>query len=186
MKIRFTDTGETVEVTKPEQKSFKGTPHSLYSKFHKIINKENKKAGVCSFCKQTGKKKYEWALIKGREYSQDINDYIELCVKCHRNYDVTEETREKCKARMKAMPKETLINRLPSLKGCTGELNPKSKPVLKIDKNTGDILKEYVSIRSAMVDGYQWSNICHCLKGKHMTAYGFKWEYKNNIKQTLS
>lgn len=38
---------------------------------------------------------FEWALKPGKKYSRDINDYMQLCKKCHRKMDFTEETRQK-------------------------------------------------------------------------------------------
>jgi hypothetical protein len=37
-------------------------------------------------CKRRGKR-YEWALIKGKKYKKNINNYIQLCSDCHRKYD---------------------------------------------------------------------------------------------------
>jgi hypothetical protein len=31
--------------------------------------------------------KFEWALLKGRKYSRDRQDYMWLCTACHRKYD---------------------------------------------------------------------------------------------------
>lgn len=56
-----------------------------YSRLHNWVNRVKKKSGECEFC---GKKncRLEWA-NKSRAYKKDINDWIELCVMCHRNYD---------------------------------------------------------------------------------------------------
>jgi hypothetical protein len=40
-------------------------------------------------------RRYEWALIKGKVYSRSPEDYMQLCVSCHRRYDFTEEIRRK-------------------------------------------------------------------------------------------
>lgn len=48
----------------------------------------------CSKCGNFGRRT-ERALIKGREYSRNEEDYIPLCPSCHRKYDMTEETKMK-------------------------------------------------------------------------------------------
>jgi hypothetical protein len=54
-----------------------------------------------------------------------------------------------------------------------------SKLVLKLNKDTGDVLSEYESIGDAARDvlGSQ-SNISACINGRKKTAYGFKWKLK--------
>lgn len=62
--------------------------------------------------------------------------------------------------------------------------NPKLlKPVLQIDKNTGDVIKEYSSINEASREAnVHNSSISHCCssnsKKKQKTAGGFIWKYK--------
>lgn len=38
---------------------------------------------------------YEWALKKGRKYSDKVSDYLWLCRSCHRRYDLTSQKRLK-------------------------------------------------------------------------------------------
>lgn len=58
-----------------------------------------------------------------------------------------------------------------------------AKPVLQIDKDTNEILKEYASggqaakaLGKTLNDA---SNILAVCRGKRKTAYGFKWRFKN-------
>lgn len=56
-----------------------------------------------------------------------------------------------------------------------------SIPILQIDKDTDEIIKEWTSIAEVEMElGYSKASICNCCKGKqgHLTAYGFKWKYK--------
>ena len=64
-----------------------------YNRLHVILLKENKKIGVCNFCKAI--RHTEWAKKKGRQYTLNIKNYNELCVPCHRKYDMTDEIRKK-------------------------------------------------------------------------------------------
>ena len=75
--------------------------------------------------------------------------------------------------------------------GCRGKfggLNPNSKPVLRIDKNTFEVLEEYDSISNAI----KWvnknirknanvSNISQACNGSQKTAFGYIWKFKNKV-----
>lgn len=63
---------------------------------HQKLRRLYGKANGCIFCGCSEKRRYEWSLIKGHEYSTDIKDYQSLCVPCHRKYDMTEEVIIKC------------------------------------------------------------------------------------------
>lgn len=55
-----------------------------------------------------------------------------------------------------------------------------SKPVLQIDKNTGQIIMEFPSAREVERQfGYSYGNISQCCNGKRKQAYGYKWQFKN-------
>ena len=56
-----------------------------------------------------------------------------------------------------------------------------SKPVLQINKDTNEIIKEFPSTNEVQRQlGYNKGNISQCCNGKpkYNTAYGFKWQYK--------
>jgi hypothetical protein len=56
-----------------------------YNALHTYLRKYFPKAGRCEECGRAAPTDY--ALIKGREYSRDRNDYRELCRRCHVSYD---------------------------------------------------------------------------------------------------
>lgn len=67
--------------------------------------------------------------------------------------------------------------------GRSGELNTKSKKVLQISVQTGEIVGTYSNaVEAARLTGLKQSNINNCcLNKKHYkTAGGFVWQYKNN------
>lgn len=66
--------------------SWKGKDVS-YSAFHIRINKIRGRPKRCSHCGTEKKRKFEWANISGKYH--DVNDYIRLCVPCHREFDKT-------------------------------------------------------------------------------------------------
>ncbi len=58
----------------------------ITSLIHRRVEKVLGKPKICENCGDTTKKKYDWANISGL-YKNNINDYIRLCIKCHRLYD---------------------------------------------------------------------------------------------------
>jgi hypothetical protein len=55
-----------------------------YQGLHKWIRAHKARTGICEHC--GSKAKTEFANVSG-EYKRDINDFIELCRKCHADYD---------------------------------------------------------------------------------------------------
>jgi hypothetical protein len=62
-----------------------------YSAIHGQLRRNYGNASKCEHCNTLSSKRYEWALKKGRTYSKDKEDYLELCTKCHRIYDNLQE-----------------------------------------------------------------------------------------------
>lgn len=60
-----------------------------YATIHWWNNKYFPKKGICKKCGQN--KKTVWALLHGKKHKRGIKNYIELCQKCHINYDKTKE-----------------------------------------------------------------------------------------------
>lgn len=71
------------------------TPNN-YITIHSWNNIKYPKTKICSYCGVFGKRT-EWALRKGMEHAKGIENYIELCKKCHIAYDRTAEWIEKNK-----------------------------------------------------------------------------------------
>lgn len=55
-----------------------------YFALHSWVYRKLGKPEVCEFCGSTGK--MQWA-NKSWEYKRDMNDWLSLCSRCHRNYD---------------------------------------------------------------------------------------------------
>lgn len=52
------------------------------------------------------------------------------------------------------------------------------RKVIQLDKNTGEILAEYNSLKEANdITKVHWSSISKCCSGKFLTAGGYKWKY---------
>jgi hypothetical protein len=67
-----------------------------YSTLHKWLVSEYGRADRCENpdCKGISEN-YDYALIKGHEYSRDREDYTMLCRSCHIKYDMTDERKER-------------------------------------------------------------------------------------------
>lgn len=67
-----------------------------YFNIHTWLRINHGKASKCENenCTHKTPKRYEWALIKGKEHKKNRNNYIQLCPSCHRKYDFTEQTRQ--------------------------------------------------------------------------------------------
>lgn len=57
-----------------------------YYTIHKWVYAQAGKARGCELCGVTGKSIYHWSNKSG-EYRQDMNDWWQLCARCHHAYD---------------------------------------------------------------------------------------------------
>lgn len=61
-----------------------------YHAIHRWVYKNNGKATICEMCGTKDSKTYEWSNKSG-EYNQDLEDWWQLCKKCHHKYDKVSE-----------------------------------------------------------------------------------------------
>lgn len=59
-----------------------------YVGLHAWMRKNYGTPSVCEHCKCRDRKMYHWANVSGK-YLRDRNDWIRLCVPCHKKYDKT-------------------------------------------------------------------------------------------------
>lgn len=143
-----------------------------YTKVHAYLGRKFGKASRCDNrdCQFKHPKRFEWALIKGREYSKNLTDYMQLCVSCHRKYDFTESQRSKMSA---ARAGREFIH-------LRGKGNPKSKPVIQCDLQ-GKEIKIWESINlCATTTGILKQGILNCLYGKMNQTKGFTFRWYNS------
>lgn len=55
-----------------------------YKRLHRWVREHREKPDSCEWCKATGP--LDWANLS-HEYGRDLNDWVALCRKCHRNHD---------------------------------------------------------------------------------------------------
>lgn len=87
-----------------EHYNWKGNKASYHAK-HAYLALHFGKANHCEMEHCSGKSiHFEWALKKGREYSHDPEDYLQLCKSCHCKYDLI-NVREKSRLWKGGRPK---------------------------------------------------------------------------------
>lgn len=140
-----------------------------YARCHAAIRRKHGSASKCENpdCTHQNPKRFEWALRKGHQYSPNIQDYIQLCVSCHRKYDFTESQRS---AMSRSSPKIRPWHQ--------GSLHEKAKQIDQFDRN-GNFIKTWDSINlCATTLGIHNPNIISCLKGRISQTGGFTFKYK--------
>lgn len=162
-----------------EELSFRLSNKSLYAKMHRDVRKKFDIKHTCSFCGTSDKKRYELALKKGRQYSFSVDDYVELCVPCHRQYDVTDDFKTKCKKRALNNLPDPKGERLPSQAGKMGGEHQTAKQIIQLNM-LGDVVKVWDSISDASrALNISVPAICNCTKGLSKSSGGFIWKFKN-------
>jgi hypothetical protein len=152
-----------------------------YFRIHEWLIRHHGKATKCEneLCKSRAPKRFEWALLKGKDYKKDRNNYIQLCPSCHRKYDYTEVQRQNQRtSRKKRLERGDLFtaqyraNLSKAMKGVN------AIPVFKLS-NKGEFIQEYKSVSIAATENnILQSSISNVLTGRAKTAGGYKWEYK--------
>lgn len=131
-----------------------------YQCYHARIKNKYGKANKCEHCNTKDAKRYEYALKKGREYSDNIDDYIQMCCSCHKKYDLNDETRKKISK------SQSLVIR-----------KWQWRPVVQLSKE-GVVIKEHESVLLASVDtGTDRVNLHRVLSGERQSAGGYLWNY---------
>jgi hypothetical protein len=97
-----------------------------YSTIHWWNNKNYSKSGICKHCGITGKRT-EWALKKGKNHSRGIQNYIELCKRCHIKYDKTEAWTKKTLLALDKTYSHKNPIQVKKCKQCLKEFFPKRK-----------------------------------------------------------
>lgn len=82
---KYTKIKQSISKKAEKNPNWKGD-NITYSSLHNWIVRNYGKPKKCSHCSTTNAKKFEWANKSGK-YLRNINDYIRLCVSCHRKYD---------------------------------------------------------------------------------------------------
>lgn len=55
--------------------------------------------------------------------------------------------------------------------------SPYSKRVQQVDKDTGEIVAEYPSVKSTSKNGFEYKHVSACCQGRRKTHKGFVWRF---------
>lgn len=140
--------------------------HEIHHWLRKTYGKANKCDNPECKCKSIN---FQWALKEGKEYTEDINNFLQLCRICHSLQDVTEHLREFQRNRMKGGTWTEEHKRKFRL--------TQMKPVAQLDIG-GNIIQKFSSLTEASKNtGILISSISHVLLGHQKKSGGYKWKY---------
>ena len=93
-----------------------------YNSAHKWLSYHFGRASKCERCGTKESSRYEYALLKGKKHEKNRENYIELCVFCHKVYDrIIEKLTEKKYKPVYAI-KDGKKYYFPSIKSASNEL----------------------------------------------------------------
>lgn len=138
---------------------WKATRSYTYNAIHKWIHSRLGKATYCSVNPKHKSKRYEWSSIS-RKYKRDLKDYRQLCLSCHRKYDMTKKIKAKISKTLKG---KYYGNREKSI----AQFIPPDHYIERYDS----------IIQASRKSGIGYPNIIRALKSQKYTAGGYKWVY---------
>jgi hypothetical protein len=131
-----------------------------YINIHSWLCRNFGRARRCEHCKKK-KHFYQWALKHGCRYEKNINNFLQLCVSCHKKYDQTPGSRKNNSEGQKTADKSYCW-----------------KGVALLDPLTEEVIHTFPNVRGAAKQlQISHTAICLNLKGITLTAGGFKWKY---------
>lgn len=148
-----------------------------YANIHMWLRNNYGSADRCENrdCSLRNSKRYEWALLKGKEYKRDRSHFHMLCPSCHRKYDITEETRAKMRKSQSAKTIPEEVRKKISI----AKQGDRATPVSQYTKDNV-LIAHYGSITEASrVTGCLKSSICTVVRNKAKTSKGFIWKYQS-------
>lgn len=174
----YTEEMKTLEELMEPAEMIAGIDRKTYARVHHWLRTNYGSANKCeSEACEHKSTNYEWALKTGYEYVEKRENFLMLCVPCHRKYDVTELTRIKMR-NLGTGRKQKLSTRRKRAQSLF-------RPVRQIDAD-GNIIAEFSHIREAQ----KKTSICNqsitrCAKGR--TKFTFwkdticRWEYIDSM-----
>lgn len=142
--------------------------YNMYKRIHRYVRISKGRASKCVQCGDQKAKRYEWALKHGCRYDFNLDNFIELCVRCHKRYDMTPDLHNILKESRKGESflkkmRETAIRR----------------KVVMMDVN-GSEIKVFDSIKQASIEmGVGRTAIMNHLAKASGVCGGYKWKYAN-------
>jgi hypothetical protein len=133
---------------------------SEYSMIHSWLRHNFGRATFCEQC-HLDSKRYQYALIKGKCYEKKRENFIWLCVSCHKKYDVTSKSR-------KNLSKSKMGNHY------------KAVPISQLNREDETLINIFPSARYASKClGILHTSISNALRGYSKSAGGFIWKFNS-------
>lgn len=147
-----------------------------YENIHMWLRRKYGLANKCEGknCKKESKR-IEWALINGKEYGRDRDNFMMLCVKCHRLYDgIPDKMRKISTGR-----KHSLETRLKWSKMRKGRKAVVRREVTCITETKNIMFPSITKAAKQMKTSK--SAISNVFSGRAKTAGGYKWKMGKKI-----
>lgn len=125
-----------------------------YRVIHKFILYRYGRAPLCIWDdSHTGR--FEWANVTG-VYTKELDNYLPMCVSCHRKFDYTEQMRDEFRSRI---------------------VGNHYAPRVKVAQyKDGQLIMVHESINQAsIITNNSAGNISECVSGKRSHAGGYQW-----------
>lgn len=138
-----------------------GISKKEYDRIHTWIRNNHGSATCCynENCKRISTR-FEWALKKGCKYKKDVSCFIQLCKKCHIEYDGHQPHK------LHTLRDEEVMRKIN---------DAKKKKIDQFSKN-GEFIKTWDSALDAAVElGLNRVHICNAMIKKHRSG-GFYWQ----------
>ena len=134
----------------------------LRDRVHAWLKRKYPRTGVCQNPDCSGKpySRTEYANLWGHKYTKNVDDFMEMCPSCHKNYDMNDEVRKNISLGHKGI--SVFLKCIPIIAYKNGEF--------KFFKSTREAEKILNILNTSIVN---------CLKGRSKTAGGFYWRYQN-------
>lgn len=148
-----------------------------YDAIHWWLRNKHGRASKCEndSCKGESKN-YEWSKLKGKRYLRIRENYWQLCKSCHRDYDITQKTREIMRKKSTGKIKSEATRRKIS-DGHRGQLRIKMRKVVYQYSLDGEFIKKWESLTSAAKVGLYSGSITSVCRGRMKTCGGYRWSY---------
>ena len=154
---------------KQDKRFLTGKDHPLwnwdtknYASIHRWLKSEFGKAIRCENpgCAYKNTKRFEWALLKGKEYARKRENFWMLCKSCHFKYDITKERNKKVSTSL------------------MGNKNASAKGVPIVAYKNGLFIESFNKVSHASKKlKINIGNVSSVLSGKRKTAGGYTFKY---------
>ena len=157
-------------------KQYKDILEPEYARIHRWLKNNFGIAIKCDNNLCEGKSiNFQWALVKGKKYEKNRENFIQLCKSCHSKYDITEETfAKKSKAFLgvkRNLSPETIASIRSKLLGNRHGQKHDGKQKLCPHCKEIKLLSEFGTCRSKWSRGFHYRGWCRVCEKERLKQY---------------